>query len=113
MQTAAIVFALAALGGITLAALRLRGAPRPPTWIALGHGVIAIAGIALLSYAAYSPGIPGMAQLALVLFVLAATGGLAMFAGFHLQNRPLPIPLMLGHGLLALTGLTLLILAIL
>jgi hypothetical protein len=108
MTPAAIILSLAALGGITMLAIRLRGSPRPPTWLALGHGAIAATGIALLAYAAVSPGMPGMAQVALALVVAAALGGITIFALYHLKKLPLPIPIVLGHGLLALAGLGLL-----
>lgn len=111
MTLAAIVLGLTALGGFTMLAIRLSGAPLPPTWLALGHGAIAVTGVSLLAYAAVSPGIPSMAQVALGLFVLAAVGGVAIFVLYHLKNLPLPIPIILGHGLLALTGLTLLLVA--
>jgi hypothetical protein len=104
MQTAAIILGLAALGGITLAAIRLKGSPRPPTWMALGHGAVAATGLGLLLYAAMDPGIPYMAQIALGLLILAALGGGTLFFGFHLRERALPIPFVLAHGLLALTG---------
>jgi hypothetical protein len=108
MTWAAIVFSLAALGGATMAAIRLSGAPRPPTWLALGHGAIAITGLALLTYAAVDRGIPLLAQVAYGTFVVAALGGIMIFGRYHLKNLPLPIPFVLGHGLLALTGLALL-----
>jgi hypothetical protein len=112
LQYAAIVLALAALGGLTLAIIRLRGAPWPPTWLALVHGVVATTGVGLLLYAAMSPaGISRMAQIAMGIFVLAALGGAVMFLGFHLNRKPLPIPLVLGHGLIAVTGYVLLLLS--
>ena len=46
---------------------------------------------------------------ALGVFVLAALGGVTIFVRWHLKNLPLPIPIVLGHGLLALTGLGLLL----
>jgi hypothetical protein len=52
MNSAAIVLSLAAIGGLTMLALRLSGSARPPTWLAIGHGAIAATGIALLAYAA-------------------------------------------------------------
>jgi hypothetical protein len=112
MTLAAMLLGLAALGGLTMVAIRLSGAPRPPTWLALVHGAIAVSGVALLAYAAVSPGIPQMAQVALGLFALAAVGGISIFVLFHLKNLPLPIPIVLGHGLLALSALTLLLYAI-
>lgn len=113
MQPAAIVLALAALGGLTLAVIRLRGAPWPPLWLALGHGGVAAAGIGLLIYAAISPdGIPGLAQVALGIFILAALGGAVLLLGFHLRSKPLPIPFVLGHALIAATGFVLLLLSL-
>ena len=109
MQLAAILLSLAALGGIAMVVIRLKGAPLPPTGLALAHGALAACGVVARAYAAYEPGIPQLAQIALGVFVLAALGGLTLFLMFHRQGRPLPIPLMLGHGLIALTGLALLL----
>ena len=56
---------LAALGGTTMAVLRLRGAPYPPLVLAIGHGLLAAAGLACLAYAGndqlgrYANGRPG------------------------------------------------------
>jgi hypothetical protein len=111
MQNAAIVLGLAALGGLTLAVIRLRGAPRPPTWLALIHGAVAATGLGLLLYEHFTTGIVQLAQIALGIFVLAALGGAVLFLGFHLNRKPLPIPLVLGHGLIAVTGFVLLLLA--
>jgi hypothetical protein len=111
MQAALIVLALAAVGGATLAAIRLRGATWPPMWMALGHGGVAAFGVVLLGYAAYSPGIPGLAQAALGIFILAALGGATLFLGFHMQGKALPIPFVIGHGLIAVTGYVLLLLS--
>jgi hypothetical protein len=110
MQWAAIVLGMAALGGFVLTGLRLSGSPRPPTWIALGHGAIAATGLGLLIYAAaVSPGIPTMTMVALAVLVLAALGGATLFLGFHLREKPLPIPLVLAHGLTAAAGYLLLL----
>jgi hypothetical protein len=112
MQAAAIVLALAALGGLTLAVIRIRGAPWPPLWMALGHGAVAAAGIGLLIYAAMSPeGIPVLAKIALGIFVVAAAGGAGLLLGFHLRSKPLPIPFVVFHGLLAATAYVLLLLS--
>jgi hypothetical protein len=111
MQLAALVLVLAAMGGLTLAAIRLRGAPWPPLWLALGHGIVAATGIGLLIYAAISAGIPGLAQVALGIFILAALGGAVLLFGFHLRSKALPVPLVLGHGLIAAIGLALLLLS--
>jgi hypothetical protein len=111
MQTAAIVLTLAAIGGLTLAVIRLRGAPWPPLWMALGHGAVAALGVGLLAYAALSTGIPILGKVALGIFVLAALGGAVLLLGFHLRSKALPIPFVLGHGLIAAIGLVLLLLS--
>jgi hypothetical protein len=80
--------------------------------MALGHGAVAATGLGLLTYSAATSGIPPSAQLALALFVVAALGGATLFIGFHLREKALPIPLVLGHGILAVTAFVLLIVAI-
>ena len=103
-----ILFTLTALGGAVLASFPLRGIPRPPTWLALGHGAVAVCSFAVLIYNAATVGIPALAQIALGVFVLAALGGAALFLGFHLQNKALPVPIVIGHGLTAVVGVLLL-----
>lgn len=112
MQWAAIILALAALGGLTLAGIRVSGVPRPPTWLALGHGAIAATGLGFFIYAAASSASPAMAQASLAVLVLAALGGLVLFAGFHLRGLALPIPLVVVHGVTAVAGYVLLLLTL-
>jgi hypothetical protein len=112
MKTAAILFGIAALGGITMAGMRLAGTAFPPTWMAMVHGLVAAAGLTLLLYAALMVGVPAMAQLAAGLFVLAAIGGATMNLAFHWKQQPLPIPLMLGHAGLAVAAFVLLLLSL-
>jgi hypothetical protein len=112
MKLAAVILGLAALGGLTLATIRLTGTPRPPTWLAIGHGLIAATGLGLLAYAAATSGVPLLAQIALGVFVLAALGGSVLFFGFQLKNQPLPIPLVIGHGAIAAVGYVLLLASI-
>jgi hypothetical protein len=104
-----VVLGLAALGGLTLASIRLMGTPRPPTWIALIHGAIAATGLALLFSVVIGQNVESLVKVALGVFVLAALGGATIFLGFHMRNRPLPIPLVIGHGLIAITGYVLLL----
>src|SRR4051812_41625144 len=112
MQTVLIVLGLAALGGLTMAGIRLSGTPRPPTWLALGHGAIAATGLITLIYTAVTRPLSTVALAALGCFVLAAAGGVTIFTLFHLQAKPLPIPLVLGHGALALIAFVLLLMGI-
>lgn len=112
MQTAAALFGLAALGGLLMAGMRFKSIPHPPAWLAMGHGLLAAAGLTLLIYAAFALGIPPMAQLATGLFVVAAVGGAVMNLLFHWKQLPLPIPLMLVHAGLAVAGFVLLLVSI-
>lgn len=112
MQLAAIFFALAALGGLTMATMRAAGTPRPPTWLALGHGAIAAAGLVTLIYTAATQTLPTAALVALGCFVLAALGGATIFLLFHVRGKPLPMPLVIGHGLIAVTAFVLLLVGI-
>ena len=105
MTIALVLFALAALGGVTMAAIRLRGAERPPTALALVHGAGAAAGLIALIVAVMGvPALRDAAKTALVVFLVAALGGFYLFAQ-HMQKKPLPIPVMVVHGLVAVTGL--------
>ena len=112
MQLAAVLFALAALGGLTIAGIRVSGTPRPPTWLALGHGAIAATGLIALIYAAATTTLPTTALIALGCFVLAALGGATIFTLFHLREKPLPIPLIVAHGSIAVAGFVLLLVAL-
>lgn len=112
MQLAAILFALAALGGLTMAGIRAAGTPRPPTWLALGHGAIAATALGTLIYTAATQVLPTVALVALGGFVLAGLGGGTIFVFFHLPGKPLPMPLVLGHGVIAVAAFVMLMIGI-
>ena len=111
MFYAIICFGLAALGGIAMAAMRLSGSTRPPLLLALGHGVLVIAGFVFLLQSRAATPFPRLAEYSLYALIAAALGGLAMFTLFHLRQKALPPSLVLGHGAIALTGLGMLITA--
>ena len=112
MTLPAILFALAALGGLIMASQRFKGAPHPPMPLAVVHGLAAAAGLVTLLLAVMGGTAPGLAKVALVVFVLAALGGFALFA-MHLQRKALPKPVVVIHALVAVTGFALLLVAIL
>jgi hypothetical protein len=112
LRTAAVLFGIAALGGIVMTLIRLRGAPRPPTLIAMIHGLLAAAGLTLLVYFAVVAGLPPLVKVATVILALAAAGGAFLAIRFHAQLQPLPIPIVLVHGLLAVTGFVVLVYAL-
>lgn len=111
LQTAAVLFVIAALGGLAMAGIRLFGKRNPPVWLTMVHGLVAAAGITLLAYAAFTVGVPTPAFWALVLFLVAAAGGAVLNLGYQWKQRPLPVGLMLGHAGLAIVAFVLLLTA--
>ena len=110
MKAASLLLAITAIGGIAMAAMRLRKR-NPPAWLAMVHGFISAAAVTILAYAWYTVGLPGMASAALLLFILAALGGVVMNLNYHWKALPLPIGLMFGHAALAVIGFALLLIA--
>lgn len=112
LRTAALLFVLAAVGGIVMAAIRLLGNRNPPVWLAYGHGLLAGAGLTLMIYPAVTTGIPQAALVALILLLAAAAGGTVLNLFYHWKQIPLPRLLMYGHIALAVAGLVLLVRAV-
>ncbi len=106
-----VLFGIAALGGLLLATLRLKNRALPMP-LALIHGAVAAAGLVALLLLVLANGGAHNAGVALVLFVVAALGGFFLFS-FHLRNKPLPIPVMAVHALVAVAGFALLLLGVL
>ena len=109
IQAAAGLFAVAAVGGIVMATIRMLGKRNPPNWLAMTHGFLAGAGLTLLIYAALTAGLPGRAMTALVLFGVAAVGGVILNLAYQTRQRPLPVGFMFAHAALAVAGLLLLL----
>ena len=103
---ALIAFAVAALGGATLAYLRIvkKDVSMP---LALVHGLFAATGLVLLAVGLSRTGGTGL-TIALAVFVLAALGGFTLFS-FHLRSRPMPVFLVLVHGAAAITAFVILL----
>ncbi|MCG2592537.1 hypothetical protein LZ009_07045 [Ramlibacter sp. XY19] len=110
VRTALVLLALTALGGLLMAGIRFSGKPRPPSSIAMLHGLLAGSGLTLLLYAAIVHGLPGMAWLGIVLLAGAALGGLVLNLAYHTKELPLPIWLVLAHAAIAVVGFVVLIL---
>lgn len=111
MTLAAILFGVAALGGVVMAILRFGGKELPPMGLAILHGVVAAAGLVALIVAVLSGGASSTATIALVLFLGAAIGGFVLFS-YHLRRKALPIPYVAIHGLVAVVAFVILLLAI-
>lgn len=99
LQTSCVLFLLAALGGLAMAGIRFSGNRNPPVWLAMGHGGLAVAGVAALW--------------SLVLLLVAAAGGTVLFLGYEWKRELLPVWLVLVHAVVAVAGFLLLVVAIL
>jgi hypothetical protein len=113
LKVATTLFAISAGGGLVMAYIRLARSTNPPAWLAMLHGLLAASGLTLLAFAWWFFPLPLLATCALALFVVAALGGLALNLRYQWLGRPLPIGLMIGHALLAVTGFVLLLLVVL
>lgn len=112
MITAAVLFALAAIGGLVMAVIRFGGADRPPSAIAMLHGLLAAAALTLLIYATATAGVPGVAVVALIILIIVAVVGLTLNLVYHDKLRPLPKATIVIHGVVAVVGFVLLLLAL-
>ena len=103
---------LAALGGLTMAVIRLGWHANPPNWLAILHGLLAAAALCLLLYA-YTAGVaPAAAGWALLIFLLAAMGGAYLNLRYHARAVLLPKSIMAVHAAVAVTGYVVLLMAV-
>lgn len=110
VRTAVVVLAIAALGGLAMAAIRLAGRPHPPAFLAMAHGVFAASGLTLVLLVAFTAGLPARAWWGTVLLLGAAAVGLVLNLGYHWRSRALPVWLMAVHAAVAVVGFVLLVL---
>lgn len=111
LKYALLVFSIGALGGLFLAAFVLRGRLAP--WaVSLLHALLGASGLALLAFAVLAEGAGGVATLALGVLVAAALFGFYL-ATMHMHQRVAVRKVVLAHAGLAITGVSLLIAAIL
>jgi len=113
LRASALLFALAAAGGLLMAGMVLLGKRNPPIWLAFGHGLLGAAGLTLLVYPAVTVGVPQNAFYAMLLLLVAAAGGAILNQVYHWHQRPLPKGLLFGHLLLAVIGFALLLTVVL
>jgi hypothetical protein len=111
VRTAAVLLAITALGGLAMAGIRFAADKQPPAWLAMVHGLLAGAAVTLLIFAAATVGLPGLALGALVLFVIAALGGVYLNLNYQWKQVLLPKGLVLGHAAVAVIGFVMLVIA--
>ena len=104
IETATGLLAITAVGGIVMAGMRFAGADRPPSWLAMLHGLLAGSGLTLLLYAGFALGMGRLAWIGTGLLVLAALGGVYLNLTFHDKRVPLPKPIIIVHAGLAVLG---------
>jgi hypothetical protein len=110
VQGAIVLFAIAAVGGLFMAFQVFTGKDRPWSWLAMGHGFLAAAGLTLLVWATTMGSVASLVNIGLVVLLLAALGGAYMALKFHVRMLPLPKTIVLGHAALAVVGFVLVLL---
>ena len=99
---ALIIFAIAALGGLVLAASVLRGKLAP--WaLSIAHALLGVTGLALLAYNALQGTAPSRATAALGILVVAALGGFYL-ASIHARGALAPKAVVFVHAGVAVAG---------
>jgi hypothetical protein len=111
LQTVIALLALAALGGLTMLGIRVGGGRNPPPVLAMGHGLLAAAGLTLLIFAVLTTRMPSEANIAALLLVGAALGGVVLNLAYDQKKLLLPKGLMWVHAIVAVAGFVLLLLA--
>ena len=78
----------------------------------MAHGLMASAGLNLMTFAVFAESVPAFALYALILLAISAGGGLVLNLGYQWRNLPIPIGLMVLHALLAVAGFVLLLIVV-
>lgn len=101
-SVAAVLFAVAALGGVFLAYRHFRGESLPVP-VAVVHGGVAAVALVILLIAVIRKDLGNNATIALAILVVAALAGFFLVS-FHLRGVRHPSPAILAHGLVAVIG---------
>ena len=97
-----IIFAIAAVGGLVLAASVLRGKLSP--WaLSIVHALLGATGLVLLVIAILQGAASSRASAALALLVVAALGGFYLVS-FHVRKQIAPKAAVVIHAGVAVTG---------
>jgi hypothetical protein len=111
MTVAVILFAIAAVGGVLMAAMRFGGRELPPMGLAIVHGLFAAAGLVTLILAVVGANASWAAIVAVIGFVVAALGGFMLFS-YHLRRQALPVNYVVIHGAGAVISFVILLVAV-
>jgi len=105
---AALLFAIAAVGGLAMAYIHFKQGRNPPGAVAALHGILAATALLTLIWAVIQSGATSAVAWALGLFVAAALGGLFL-ASYHVRGQRLPSPVVVIHALVAVAAFLLLL----
>ena len=108
---AIVLIAVAAVIGLYMAANHFRGRTPPKAVHAVLHGALAVSGAVLALLGVHDMGYGGLHTWALVLFAIAAAGGLFL-AGQHMSQVRLSSGVVVIHALVAVTGFLVLLAAV-
>ncbi len=100
---ALVVFAIGAVGGLTLAAVYVLRGKLAPWPLSLGHAALGAIGLLLIIYAALTSGISRAALTALLILVITALGGFYL-ASIHLRGEVARRPIVFIHAGAAVIG---------
>lgn len=107
-SVAAVLFALAAVAGLTMAYIHFKRDRNPPGGLAALHGVLAASGLLLFILAVIQKGATAYLGWALGLFAVAGLGGFFLLS-FDLRGKRFPSPVILVHALVAVVAFVLLL----
>jgi len=113
MKTALVLLTITALGGVAMAVVRFGRNANPPSWLAMLHGLLAGSALTLLLYAYFTVGLPSLAAWAMLLFLVAALGGVFLNLSYHLKAVLMPGGIVVVHAAIAVVGYVLLLIAVL
>lgn len=111
LNLSAVLFAVAAIGGLVLGVSGLRQR-NLPIWLSLIHGLVAAAGLVTLIIGIVQGTAGSLLITSLVLFIIAALGGFVLFS-YHLRGKAHPKDLIVIHALVAVIAYVLLLIGIL
>jgi hypothetical protein len=106
LKIAVILFAVAAVGGLVMAARIFQGKKAP--WpLSIGHALLGATGLVLVLLNVIN-GSGSLLLAALIILVVAALGGFFL-ASFHARGQLAPKAIVIIHALVAVSGFLLLL----
>ena len=110
-NVAVLLIAVAAVVGLYMAVNHFKGRTPPKAGVAILHGLLAVSGVIVLLLGVWEIGFGTAHTWALVLFAVAALGGLYLVS-HHMRQRPIPNAVIVIHGLVAAVAFLVLLTAV-